>query len=201
MIERWILALAEISPWFVYLVIGVGAAIENFFPPIPADTFVVLGALLAAAGRASPLYVFVWTWLANVGGAVVVYALARRYGNRFFNTAAGRRLLHPRQLEQIGRFYARWGWPAIFVSRFLPGLRAVVPVFAGVTSTPAVVVVLPVAVASALWYGFLVYLGALAGRNLDWILATLDDVGVPLLAAALVLFAAIGVWWWRTRGE
>src|SRR5690606_19414581 len=101
--------------------------------------------------------------------------------------------------EQVGRFYARWGWPAIFVSRFLPGLRAVVPVFAGVAGVRPLVVVLPVAVASALWYGFLVYLGAFAGRNLNSILATLDRIGVPLLALALLLVALLVVWWVRSR--
>jgi membrane protein DedA with SNARE-associated domain len=201
MIERWILALADLSPALVYLFISVGAAVENVLPPIPADTFVVLGALLAAAGRASPRLVFFWTWVANVAGAMAVYALARRYGNRFFNTPAGRRLLHPRQLEQVGRFYDRWGWPAIFASRFLPGLRAVVPVFAGVAGVPTLRVLLPVTTASAIWYGFLVYLGAAAGRNLSSILATLERVSGPLLAIAVVLFGAIVLWWLRTRGE
>jgi membrane protein DedA with SNARE-associated domain len=199
MIERVIHTLAAPSPTLVYLFIAAGAAVENVVPPIPADTFVLLGAVLAAAGRAEPRYVFLWTWLANVGGAMAVYLLARRYGNRFFNTAVGHWLLHPRQLEQVGRFYQRWGWPAIFVSRFLPGLRAVVPVFAGVTEVPVVLVVVPVAVASALWYGFIVYLGAFAGNNLDVILAQLDRVGNVLLAVATVVVAAIAHWWWRSR--
>lgn len=200
-IARAIHALAELSPALVYLVIAVGAALENVFPPLPADTFVLLGALLASAGRAHPVHVFVWTWLANVGGAIAVYALARRYGNRFFGTAAGHWLLHPRQLEQVGRFYQRWGWPAIFISRFLPGLRAVVPVFAGVAKVPALQVLAPVAVASGIWYGFVVYVGAFAGRNLAAILAQLERVGNVLLGVALLAIAGIGIWWWRSRRE
>jgi membrane protein DedA with SNARE-associated domain len=201
MIERLITTLAELPPALVYLIICAGAAVENVVPPIPADTFVVLGAVLTAAGRASPRLVFFWTWLANIAGAFGVYALSRAHGNRFFGTAAGHWLLKPHQLEQVGRFYARWGWPAIFVSRFLPGLRAVVPVFAGVAGVRPVVVLLPVTIASALWYGFLVYLGAFAGRNLDSILATVDAIGAPLLLVALVLIALVGLWWVRSRRE
>jgi membrane protein DedA with SNARE-associated domain len=200
-IARVIHALAELSPALVYLVIATGAALENVFPPLPADTFVLLGALLAAAGRADPIHVFLWTWAANVGGAATVYALARRHGNRVFATPAGRWLLHPRQLEQVGHFYRRWGWPAIFLSRFLPGLRAVVPVFAGVAHVPAFRVLAPVAVASAIWYGFVVYVGAFAGQNLDAILALLERIGDVLLVVALIVIGAIVYWWWSSRRE
>lgn len=172
---------------------------ENVVPPIPADTFVLLGSVLAAAGRASPRLVFAWTWLANILGALAIYALARRYGDRFFGTPAGHWLLHPRQLEEIGRFYARWGWPAIFVSRFLPGLRAVIPVFAGVARVRFVTVFAPVAVASALWYGFLVWLGAAAGRNWEAIVMLLDRIGLVLLGIALIMAALILRWWIRSR--
>jgi membrane protein DedA with SNARE-associated domain len=51
------------------------------------------------------------------------------------------------------------------VSRFLPAFRALVPVFAGVTRVPLRRVLLPLALASALWYGALVYLGAMAGAT------------------------------------
>jgi membrane protein DedA with SNARE-associated domain len=191
--------LVELPPWLLYAVIAVGAGVENVVPPIPADTFVLLGSVLAAAGRASPRLVFAWTWLANVTGALLIYGLASRYGNRFFATPAGHWLLHPRQLEEIARFYARWGWPAIFVSRFLPGLRAVVPVFAGVANVGLARILAPVAVASAIWYGFLVWLGAMAGHNLDAIMALMDRVGLVLLAVAILLGALIATWWVRSR--
>ncbi|MGH7460961.1 MAG: DedA family protein, partial [Longimicrobiales bacterium] len=116
--------LAQLPPLLVYLIIGVGAAVENFIPPVPADTFVLLGAFIAAEGRAQTLLVFLVTWIMNVGSAFAVYRLAGKYGRGFFNTGAGHWLLHPKQLEQIGKFYNRWGTPAIFVSRFLPAFRA-----------------------------------------------------------------------------
>jgi membrane protein DedA with SNARE-associated domain len=191
--------LAELSPIVTYLVIGLGAGIENVFPPVPADTFVLLGAFLAESGRASLWLVFVVTWVANVLSAVGVYAVAHRFGNGFFTTRLGQLLLQPRQLQQIGHFYARWGTPAIFVSRFLPAFRALVPVFAGVTHVPLRVVIVPLAAASALWYGGLVYLGAMAGRNWDAIVAFFHRASTVLLVAAAVLLALLVGWWWRTR--
>ena len=118
--------LAGLPPLLTYLAIGLGAALENVFPVVPADTFVLFGAFLTSSGRADPWLVFLATWVCNVGGALGVYHFAYRYGNAFFTHGIGRWFLHPRQLEQIGRFYARWGTSAIFLSRFLPGLRAMV---------------------------------------------------------------------------
>jgi membrane protein DedA with SNARE-associated domain len=191
--------LAGLPPVLVYLFIGVGAAVENVIPPIPADTFVLLGAFLAESGRTTPLLIFLVTWVCNVGSAVGVYALAYRFGEGFFATNAGHWLLKPKQLQQIGGFYVRWGTPAIFVSRFLPAFRALVPVFAGVTRVPLRRVLLPMAAASALWYGALVYLGAAAARNWDAIMAAFSRLSALLLVPAVLLLVLLGVWWWRTR--
>jgi membrane protein DedA with SNARE-associated domain len=192
-------AIADLPPLLIYLVIGVGAAIENFIPPIPADTFVLLGGFISAEGRATPWLVFLVTWLFNVAAAVAVYGLTWKHGQRFFKTKVGHWLLNPKQLEQIGKFYERWGIPAILVSRFLPAFRAAVPVFAGVTHVPLWRVLPPLAIASAAWYGALVYLGAAAGRNWDELMRFFDRFSTILLAVAAVLLVAVGVWWFRSR--
>lgn len=193
--------LADLPAWLIYVVIGVGAAIENFIPPVPADTFVLLGAFVAANGKAQPWLVFLVTWLMNVASGLTVYGLATRYGRGFFQTRAGHWLLHPHQLEQIGKFYQRWGTPAIFVSRFLPAFRAMVPVFAGVTHVSIWRLLVPMATASALWYGLLVYLGAVAGRNWEEIMHFFERFSSVLLIVASVLVAAFFVWWWRSRRQ
>ncbi|MFW6202437.1 MAG: DedA family protein [Gemmatimonadota bacterium] len=191
--------LTRLPSALVYVVIGVGAAIENVFPPVPADTFVLVGAFLAVTGRTDPLIVFLVTWVPNVITAIAVYALAYRYGRAAFGTTAGRWLLKPRQLEQIADFYGRWGTPAIFVSRFLPAFRAVVPVFAGISHLPPRYVIAPIAMASVLWYGVLVYIGTTAGRNWRTIVGLVARVNDVLLVLALALAALLALWWWRTR--
>jgi membrane protein DedA with SNARE-associated domain len=194
--------LVGLPPALIYLLIGAGAAIENIIPPVPADTFVLLGAFVAANGNASPFLVFLVTWGANVLSALIVFAIARRFGPSFFERhRIGHWLIRPRQLARITRFYDRWGTPAILVSRFLPAFRAIVPVFAGITRVPKRRVILPVAAASAAWYGLLVFLGTTAGRNLDAILAALDRAGAILVVVALILVVLGGVWWWKTRHE
>ena len=185
--------------WLVYLVLGAGAALENVVPAVPADTFVVLGGFLAGLGSLQAAWVFAATWLLNVGSALITYRLGYRLGRPSFESGLGRRLLNKHQLDRMTRFYARWGVFAIFFTRFLPGLRAVVPVFAGVSHVGFVPVALPLAVASAIWYGALVWIGGVAGSNLGAVRAVLDDVNRWLLVVAVLAFAAAGAWWWRTR--
>jgi membrane-associated protein len=200
MIERFLTTLATLPPLLIYFVIGSGAAVENFVPPIPADTFVLLGAFLSAAGSASATTVFLVTWLANIASASLVYFLAHRFGRTFFlEHHLGKLLINEKQMQQIGGFYRRWGTPAIFASRFLPAFRAMVPVFAGVTHVKFRRVFIPLAAASGVWYGALVYLGAKAGQNWDAIMSFFSRASSVLLGVAVVLLAAFAYWWIRSR--
>ncbi|NIR45287.1 MAG: hypothetical protein GWN99_18070, partial [Gemmatimonadetes bacterium] len=67
-------------------VVALGVAVENFFPPIPADTFVVLGAFLSAQGRVTGSGVFLATWTMNTGTALLSYGVSRRWGRSVLDT-------------------------------------------------------------------------------------------------------------------
>lgn len=191
--------LSSSPPLLIYVVLGIGAAVENIIPPIPADTFILIGGFLAARGYASASTVFLVTWSANVSSALAVFAAGYRYGDTFFQTRLGRYLLAPQQLETVRRFYRRWGSAAIFYTRFLPGVRAVVPVFAGLTHQKPWLVATLLLVASGIWYGGLTWAGVLAGRNLDRILVLQSRVNT-LLAGIAVLVSLLVAWWWiRSR--
>ena len=87
----------------------------------------------------------------------------------------GRHLLNDHQMERMRLFHQKWGVVAIFLTRFLPGLRAMVPASAGVSRIAWWRVAVPVAIASAIWYGALVWLGSTAGSHLDEIKAWIDQ--------------------------
>jgi membrane protein DedA with SNARE-associated domain len=183
----------------VYLVLTMGAAIENIVPAVPADTFVALGGFLAGAGDLNVWWVAIGTITANVLGAIGVFYVSRRHGAGFFRRGFGKRLMSPHQMERMGTFYERWGVLAMFGSRFLPGLRAIVPVFAGATHQPWTRVVPPLALASAIWYGGLVALGLLAGQNLGILSERLGSISGALGTAAMLVGGVFVAWWVRSR--
>lgn len=186
------------DPVFLVL-LGLAAGVENVVPPIPADVVVVVGSVLAVRAGTHLGLLFLAVWLGNVGGALLVYALGRRYGIGFFRGRLGEFLLRPAQLAAIGRLYQRFGFPIVFLSRFLPMFRAVVPVFAGVTRVGFLRTAIPVATASAIWYGGLVYAGATAGREWETILDSLQSSSRWLWIAAVLVLAPALWWWWRSR--
>ena len=197
--DRLLDFLEALPPGLVYVVLGLGAATENVLPPVPADTFVLFGGFVAARGIARVEWVFVATWLSNVASAYLVYLVGYRHGIRFFQTPLGSRVLSPGQLDRVDAFYERWGVLALFGTRFLPGLRAVVPVFAGVARLRGRVVAPPMLLASAVWYGALTYLGATAGANLEEIQARVSQANRAFLLLALLLIGLLLLWWRRTR--
>lgn len=199
MLSEVLAFLQGLPPAWIYLLLGIGAGVENIVPPVPADTFVVLGGFIAGAGAADPGAIFLATWAGNVTTALAVYLAGARYGPPFFDTACGRLILRPHQLDRLGAYYRRWGRVTIFATRFLPGFRAAVPVFAGVTGQRFLPVALPLASASAIWYGLLIWLGTRAGRNVEGIVAWLGELNRLLLIAALVLGAAVLYGWHRSR--
>ena len=175
------------------------SAVENVLPPVPSDAAVALGAFLSHRGLTTPLLVFLVTWSANLVGAAAVYVAARKYGRRLFATQTGRRLLAPRSLAIIEREYLRFGTVGIFLSRFLPGIRAVVPPFAGLVGLGVARTLVPMGIASAIWYGGITALGAFIGGSWDRIVEIVAGVNRTMGIAAGVLAVVGIVWYLRHR--
>lgn len=190
-----------IPVWSVYVLLAAGAATENILPPVPSDTFVLLGAVLADQGILRLDVVFLVSWSGNVVLALFVYAMARKYGRAIFETRWGHWLLRPHQLRRLGDFYDRYGTVTVFASRFVPVFRVVVPAFAGISRLGVWRTVIPLAFASAAWYAALLGAGVLASRNLPRLVRLIGPVRGGLWAVALLALALVLLWWWRGREE
>lgn len=177
----------------VYLVLALLAALENIVPLIPADTVVALGAFMSHRGLTSPMGVFLATWTANCAGAAAVYLVTFRYGRSFMDTGVGRRLVTPAGIVAIEREYARFGVAGIVLARFLPGVRAIVPAFAGLVRLSPSRAMIPICLASGVWYGAITLLAARVGAEWDTILSWLSGVNRVMALVAVVVGAAVVV--------
>ncbi len=171
-------------------------------PPVPSDAAVALGAFLSHRHVTTPLAVFLVTWTANLLGAAGVYLASRRYGRKLFASPTGRRLLAPRSLAVIERGYLRFGVLGIFIGRFLPGIRAVVPPFAGLIGLGAMRTLVPTSIASAIWYGGITLIGALIGAEWGRITTVIAGVNRTLGLVTLGVVVVGGTWYlWRARAR
>jgi membrane protein DedA with SNARE-associated domain len=201
--SAWLDALFErmllLPEGVLLLLLGLAAALENMVPPIPADMIVLLGGFLIGQGAARLWLAFAVVWLCNTLGALFVYLMGRTHGPGFFSGTLGQRLLQPAQLASLGEFYRRFGFGVIFVSRFLPVFRSLVPVFAGVSRVGVWRTAIPIALASAIWYGTLLYLGAIAGHNWQAIAGRLEEGGRWLWVAVAIIVVLLVAWLRRSR--
>lgn len=197
MLERLLDALASLPLVPTYLVLMALSALENVFPPVPADTAVALGAFLARRGELSVVPLTLLCWLANLGSAAFTYYVGRKHGRAFFAAGWGSKLLPAEGLASLEEAYARWGTAGIFVSRFLPGLRAAVPPFAGVAGLGARQALLPAAIASLIWYAFLAWAGYALADNWDAVKSVVGSTNRVLGIVAILTTVAAAVWLWR----
>ena len=186
--------LESLPPGPLYGLIAALAAVENVFPPVPADTAVALGAFLAGRDVMDPWLVFGITWTANVGSGAAVYALARRHGRALFQGVLGRRLFSDATIAHIEEQYRRHGTWGIFLSRLLPVWRGLVMPFAGIAGVPAWRALVPLALASAFYYGALTFLVTTLGTNLEDVLRVLRRVNTVLGILVATSLVAVVVW-------
>ena len=199
--------LASVLQWLsglpavvLYLALTVFAALENVFPPLPTDTVVAFGTWLAARGQGSAGVAFACTWLGNVAGAAAMYEVGRRHGSAWMRRRFPR-LADAKGEARLRGQYARYGLAALVVSRFIPGVRALVPPFAGALRVPALPAIAAMALASGAWYGLISYLAWRAGSDWDSVTALIARSGRSLTIAAGALAVVAALVWYRHQRQ
>ncbi|MEJ7808931.1 MAG: DedA family protein [Gemmatimonadaceae bacterium] len=186
--------LESLPPVALYAALALTAAAENIFPPLPADTVVAFGSFLAARGAATPVGAFLATWTGNIAGAMMMYAVGRRYGaerlQRGFKWFGGEK-----GQARLRSLYESRGMLALFISRFLPALRALVPPFAGALRIPPLRAAIVMGVASGLWYGAITWLAYRVGSDWDTLRARLGDFSRSAAIGAVILAVLLLAAW------
>jgi membrane protein DedA with SNARE-associated domain len=190
----WLASLPTVPAYAILMLLS---SLENVFPPVPADVAVTLGAFLAYRNQSSVVLLAILCWVANLGSAAWTYDVARRHGPEFFRVGWGRLVMPRSVLRSLEEFYARYGVLGIFLSRFLPGLRAGVTPFAGVAGVSPTRALVPAALASALWYAFLASAGYTLADNWARARTFVEGANRALGVLAVVVTVVLGLWLWR----
>ncbi len=193
--------LGDLPLGSLYLAIGVLSAFENFFPPFPSDAVIAFGSFLADRAHGSAITVFLLGWFGNVAGAGITYTLGRKFGSKAFLRRI-EKYAGPDAEVRIKRLHKKYGFTGLFVSRFLPGVRAIVPPFAGAMRLPALKVMLSIASASAVWFGLITFLAFRAGDNWDVVEHYIVRSGkVAGMIAIAIVVLVVGVWLWKRQAK
>lgn len=165
--SHWISSLTAfetMAPLAVYAVLFTFVYVETGIPVgffLPGDSVLFAAGLLAAhpGSQLSLPVLAVGVFVAAVAGDGTGYALGHRMGRPWLLRRAGRASA---QVHRAERLYARYGWGAVVISRFIPWVRTFVPVVAGIGVMPYRRFVSANLVGAGVWGVMLVVLGYFA---------------------------------------
>jgi undecaprenyl-diphosphatase len=129
-------ALAALPAWLLLLAVFGLPALEAstlLGVVVPGETAVLLGGVFAHQGNLPLAAVMGAAVLGAVAGDAVGYAVGARLRRKAGLRTAGRRAA---QLQRARTFVRDHGAPAVFLGRWVPVLRALVPIIAGASGLP-----------------------------------------------------------------
>jgi membrane protein DedA with SNARE-associated domain len=120
-----------------YIVIFIGAALDNFGLPASGDVVLFAGGWLANLERATLPMVMLSGFAGALTSDNAVYWIGRVGGRPLIERILKMRLLHvlinETNLARAERYFEFHGGKMVFAGRFGPGLRSMTPLFAGVS--------------------------------------------------------------------
>jgi membrane protein DedA with SNARE-associated domain len=182
-----------------YIAIFVVVVLGNVGLPLPEETVLAVAGYLVWRGDLNLAAVLVVGVMSAVAGDNLGYWLGRRYGRTALPRYARWVLGHPERLESMEAFVERRGPVAVFVARFIPGIRFMAGPLAGglglrflpflAANVLGAFVYVPVAVAG----GYVLGLGL--GEYVERVRRVAGQVEYLVLLVALT--SAVGLIAWR----
>jgi membrane protein DedA with SNARE-associated domain len=188
-VGQWVTSGGLLIVFFLMLVNSCGV-------PVPSEVIMPIAGVLAATGHFSIVVVIVAGIGGNWIGALLAYALARRFGRPLL-LGPGRRVgISPSHLDLADRWIARYGLPAVFFGRMLPVIHTYISFPAGLAKMPPVWFAGLSLLGSTVWVTFLAILGYEVGANYTKVSGPLGTLAIVI---GVVVVIAVIAWYVRGR--
>jgi membrane protein DedA with SNARE-associated domain len=177
-----------------YPVLFVLVAIETMGIPVPGETALFTAGVLASRGHLKIEFVIVVSAVAAIVGDNVGFAIGRRYGRQLL-LVPGPLERHRRRVIEVGEpFFERHGPKAVFLGRWVTGLRITSAWLAGVNRMAWPTFLFWNALGGIAWAITVGLLAYYLGPTAEHIFKVTGIAGVSV---ALVLAAGYLLWRWR----
>ena len=145
-------------------------AVENIFPPIPSEIILPFGGFLTTYTQLSIFGVVFYSTLGSLAGALVLYGLGRILNReRLMRLVAGPvgkvLCLKPADVAKADDWFLKKGIKTVFFCRFIPIVRSLISVPAGMSRMPMGRFLVYTIAGSVLWNAALITLGAVLGES------------------------------------
>ncbi len=191
-IDQWAISVME--------TLGVAGAallvaIESLFPPIPSELILPLAGFTASRGSFDLVSVIVATTIGSVVGALLLYGLGFWIGAERLARIADRiPLMSGADVQKAMAWFHRFGPIAVLLGRFVPIVRSLISIPAGVDRMRLWLFLLLTTIGSGIWNTLFVVLGFVLGEN--WVVV--EDIASrysrAVLVIAIVVLVALIAW-------
>ncbi len=196
--------IIQIMNNYGYLGIGLLILIENVFPPIPSEVILTFGGLMTTRTNLTVLGVIISATIGSLLGAIVLYLIGKILNKdrliKIVESKYGRLLRVKRKdIESADKWFLEKGTGTVFFCRFIPVVRSLISIPAGMSEMSMVKFIIYTVVGSAIWNTVLVCVGAFAGSQIDNILNILDNVSHIVLILLIVIFIVCTFLFYKSR--
>lgn len=134
--------------------------LESMVFPMPSEAVMPFAGFLAAQGRFSMWGVAVSSSLGSLIGSWLSYAIGLYGGRPFIDKFGKFLLLDHHHLELTEKFFAKYGNQAVLISRFIPVVRHLISISAGMAKMNFFKFSLDTLIGATIWNMFLAWLGS-----------------------------------------
>lgn len=174
----------------VFFVFG-SAIIQQFFPPYPSDSLLLLMGVLAAGGKSSWLSLLISYFLGSALSGVILYEIGYKNGERLLSNKYILKCFNRESQEKAKKYANKIEGAAFIVCRFVPGMYSVMLLVGGIVRLKRETSWLYITLSSLA--GCLLYFsgGLVIGNNLDRLKMFAQSIGIIGILLFVIPIAAI----------
>jgi membrane protein DedA with SNARE-associated domain len=175
---------------------------ESTMVPIPSLLVMPFAGFLAYEGTFSLPAILVLNSLGALTGSSLSYLLGAKGGKPLLEKYGKWVFVRRRDLEKTEAYFARHGGKTIFIARFLPVVRHLISIPAGIARMPLLPFLTLTFLGATLWGGGLMILGYVLGSQWEAIAMKAKRIDLVIAGLVVLLILAIVVRFViRRRGE
>ena len=187
-----------------YLGVFLLIAIENIFPPIPSEVILVFGGFMTTYTSLNIPIMILAATLGSLLGAIVLYYIGKIFNKerlkRIVNGKIGKVLrLKASDIEKADKWFDTKGNKTVFFCRFIPIVRSLISIPAGMSEMPMQKFLLYTISGSLIWNTVLIIVGSIVGDKWETIVGYLDNFSNIILIILVIIFVVALYYWFVNR--
>lgn len=177
--------------------------IENLFPPIPSELILLFSGFMTTYTKLNIFIMIISSTLASLMGAIILY-----YIGKFFNLKKIKKIISGKlgkilklkesDIDSSNKWFETKGQKTVFFCRFIPLIRSLISIPAGMNEMPIIRFVIYTTFGSLIWNTVLIVIGSIVGENWINILNILDIYSkYVVIVLGIILITAIFIFYKR----